>query len=370
MGEDFIGKYQMGWQKSRGNLCRIALTWLVLVASESVAAQKPTLVEFRQGDRLTTGLRLVDEPHRAVLLGRDGWLYDSLKSPRFTTIGVAEGSFTVVSSIELRGQLQAEFGDAYEVVPTEHYLVVQPRGRGNQWPNGFERMYRQFVAYMERLGVWIRKGRFPLVAIVLPDEASMRTAFTKHHIDVGRVAGVYDLSSNRVLLHDVGHAEGTAETVRHEAAHQTAYNTGVHSRVSNTPRWIVEGIGSLFEPAIMASARHGTRGDRVNRELLIRVRSQNATTGSLARDVQRLVAGDAMFQNQAEIERAYAVGWAMTFYLAERRPQQFTALLGHTNRLPPLETYGRTQRLQDFETIIDSDIQRFATRLERFLDGL
>lgn len=361
----------MRWENSLWGLRGISLFWLLLAAGgPNAAAESPTLVTFRQGDELITGLRLVNEPHRTVMLGRDGWIYDSNEQPGLAMVGSTDGHFTVLSSPELRGRLQTEFGPAFEVIPTEHYLVVQPRGRGDRWPTGFEKMYRQFVAFMDRRGVLIRRGRFPLVAIVLPDEAAMQAAFAKIAINPGRVAGVYDLSSNRVLLHDRDTVRETAETLRHEAAHQTAYNTGVHSRVSNTPRWIVEGVGSLFEPAIMESARHGTRGDRVNSRLLLHLRTHDAASSDLAHDIQRLVGDDTMFQNSGEVENAYAVGWAMMFYLAEREPRQFASLISHTNRLPPFEKYDRIQRLHDFERIVGADIHRFAKRLERFLESL
>ena len=65
--------------------------------------------------------------------------------------------------------------------------------------------------------------------------------------------GHYDPASNRVFLFDV--TSGTsgddwsenADTIIHEATHQTAYNVGVHKRFTAAPRWLVEGLATMFE---------------------------------------------------------------------------------------------------------------------------
>ena len=189
---------------------------------------------------------------RPLCLGRDGQLHSLDPRVRDEVRGVG-GSYIPLSPIELRNQLSAEFGRSYEVIATNNFLVVQPKGRGNRWPTMFEQSHRSFTTYMSKRGVTVREGRFPMVAVVFPDQRAMYAEFKKQKIDVSRVAGVYLNHSNRVLTHDGGHTELIAATVRHEAAHQSAFNSGVHSRLNDTPRWITEGIGQMFEPAAMAS---------------------------------------------------------------------------------------------------------------------
>ncbi len=361
-------------KSTRINRRGAALERLVLIAGLLLAgraeAAEPRMVAV-PGEAITA-LRLVDVPQRTVLLGRDGVLHDSMRESWRQRGGrqlrEVEGPFQPFSPLEFRGRLQEEFGVGYEVVATQHYLVVQPRGRGRRWPACFERMYRQFVSYMERRGVVTRQGRFPLVAVIYPDEASMRVAIEKLGLQMGRVAGLYDLASNRVLLHDQLRAEETAATVRHEAAHQTAYNVGVHSRVSPTPRWLLEGVGSLFEPASMEQVRRGTLADRVPAGRLDEVASLDQD--ALAAEVRQLVTGDVHFQDPDRVRTAYAVSWAMTFFLAERQPARFAAYLRQTQQLPPFEAYPGGRRVADFERLLDTDIARFAHRLERFLAAL
>ena len=64
--------------------------------------------------------------------------------------------------------------------------------------------------------------------------------------------GHYDPASNRVFLFDATKDAGydwseNADTIIHEATHQTAYNVGVHKRFIAAPRWMVEGLATMFE---------------------------------------------------------------------------------------------------------------------------
>lgn len=222
-------------------------------------------------------------------------------------------------------------------------------------------------------GVKVRSGRFPMVAVVMPDESAMYREFKKLDIDMSRVAGVYSGMSNRVVTHDGGRWEFIAETVRHEAAHQSAYNSGVHSRLTETPRWISEGIGQMFEPAGMTDKRRSSQlEDRINQESRQYIdRSFNGRSDvRMAEVVMDLVSGDSMFHRQDKVNEAYAVAWAMMFYLAEREPTRFAELLNHTARRPPFRKYPRSERLKDFERIVNCDPFEFSRKVAWFVDSL
>src|SRR6056297_67640 len=344
---------------------------LAVATTAPVAAQHPRMVRFQVRSEPLEGLRLIDVPQRTVILGRDGWLHDTIDNVQPSILGTLPIPFRAVTAAEMRGQLLAEFGRDFEVVPTTHYLIVQPKGRGDRWPKLFEGLYREFVSYMEVRGVPVRTGRFPLVAVVLPDQVAMRTEFQRLGIEVSRVAGVYHLASNRVIMHDQGNAGYVAETVRHETAHQTAYNVGVHSRVSETPRWVVEGIGSLFEPAVMQDRRlHRSMRDRVHAGYVKQFLREYADPQRLEHDLRRLVTDDDMFRDEQAIANAYCLSWAMVFYLSERAPEQFATVVQQTGKWLPFRVYPREQRSQDFERWVGVEAPMFATQLNRFVRGL
>jgi hypothetical protein len=154
--------------------------------------------------------------------------------------------------------------------------------------------------------------------------------------------GHYAHLSNRVFLYDTT-AEGStdwsqnADTIIHEATHQTASNTGIHRRFSGTPRWLAEGLATMFEARGVWSAQYDhTQADRVNRGRLAEFRDYTATRwkdGAVA----SLLSSDRMFQS--DTAGAYALAWALSFYLSETQPRLYAAYLAKTAERPMLSDY-------------------------------
>ena len=347
-------------------LCFIAFELLFACESQ---AQTPGLVEFTSLGKKQTGMALVDLAHQMIVLGRDGTLH-SLDPSKPNSVSRQQGKYVPMSGAELRNQLRAEYGKRFEVVATKNFLVVQPKDRGDRWPRLFEQSHRSFVTYMSKRGVKVRTGRFPMVAVVFPDERAMYAEFKRKDINVSRVAGVYSNNSNRVMTHDGGHLKLIAATVRHEAAHQSAFNSGIHSRVSDTPKWITEGVGQMFENPIMT--RSGPARNRVNSDSmrLIKSKLSGSSESKFYDSVVHLVGDDMLFENDRTVDRAYAVSWAMMFYLAERQPKDFAKMLNFTARRPPFREYEKVARIKDFERITGLELFEFSKRVKWYVDSL
>lgn len=345
---------------------------IVSLCVPSVAiGQSAGLVEFRVGDRSQVGLRLAESDRESVIMGRDGWLH-AIRS-NAASVRPIPGRYEPISAAELRNELGHEFGPRFEVIATANFLVVQPRGRGRTWPDLFEQSHRAFLDYMRKRGIPLRQGRFPMVAVVFADSSSMYAEFARQGIDVSRVAGLYSNSSNRVMTHDGGHRSLIAATVRHEAAHQSAFNSGVHSRVNETPKWITEGIGQMFEPESMSNTRGAPRWtDRINPDSMRVLKHDLARQGSASflDDVADLVRADDAFHDPSRVERAYAVAWAMMFFLGERQPDRFREILHFTATRPPFRPYPPGQRLIDFERTIGQDTGEFARQVLWMIESL
>ena len=353
--------------------CTYATALLIAFSAYSSQAQTTGMVEFSADGNLQRGYLLVDLAHELVILGRDGWMHSLDPRSSDTKLKRLDGQFKAATTAEIRNNLQAEFGPGHEVLSTTNFLVVQSRGRGDRWPRLFEQSHRSFIAYLNKRGVNIRKGRFPMVAVVFPDEPAMRNEFKRLDIEVGRVAGLYSGTSNRVMTHDSGRASSIMSTVRHEAAHQSAFNSGAHSRVNDTPRWITEGLGQIFEPAAMTDPRGASQlPDRVNRDSLNYLRREvtGDDTGQFLKTAMELISSDMMFKNEKQINEAYAVAWAMIFYLAERQPHAFAELLNYTASRRPFKAYPRADRIRDFERIVGVDIFKFSKQVTRYLESL
>ncbi|TWU04252.1 hypothetical protein Pla52n_22910 [Stieleria varia] len=343
-----------------------------LVGSPRCSAASPGMLEFLASGRVQHGIALIDLQHEMVVLDRHGeihWLDRQAKQ----NVRQLDASYEPASVMELKNSLQSEFGKQFEVLTTQNFLVVQPRGRGTRWPDLFEQSHRAFVSYMSRRGVEIRRGRFPMIAVVFPDSSAMYAEFKRRSIDMPRVAGIYSSDSNRVMTHDGGYTPSVAQTVRHEAAHQSAFNYGVHSRVVNTPKWISEGIGQMFEPESMVSQQAGLAiRDRVNQDsmtLLIR-NYDSGRSPEFALRMMELIGDDALFKGRDTVSDAYAISWAMMYYLAEREPKAFAQILQLTSRKPTYADYSRADRLRDFESVVGVNPMDFSKRVAWFLGSL
>jgi hypothetical protein len=346
--------------------------WVWFIAGK-VSAEPPRMLVGKVDGRPVRGLELVSATNRQVVLGSDGWIHDFDPRSVAAELLPEEGSFKPLAAIELRGQLTKEFGAKFEVVATRNYLVVKPRGSDARWPGVFEQLHRTFVGYFTVRGVKVRQGNFPMVAIVMPDEATMQQYLRSLGVQVSGVLGVYDRASNRIVMYDHGAASGGVNaTICHEAAHQSAFNTGVHSRFAETPHWLVEGIGCLFQsPAMIEGRRNGPQNDRIDPGLLYAYQaSYGNNKAKLEADFDKMIRGDNAFRERTSIEDAYALAWALTFYLSEREPNVFSSLVQKCADRAPLSTYSDSQRMSDFLSVSGASSQAMAQRLSRFIDGL
>ena len=86
--------------------------------------------------------------------------------------------------------------------------------------------------------------------------------------------------------------------------------------------------------------------------------------------VMQLASDNTMFENQKQVDQAYAVSWAMMFYLAERQPKEFAKILNHTATRPPFEQYTRKQRVNELERIIGADTFELSKRVNWFIQSM
>ena len=319
------------------------------------------------------GTPLAWSDKQAWFLARDGQVVecDPRKATNFADVA---GGFKSFTQAEIRGQLMGEFS-GYEVSGVGHYLVVHPAGRRDQWAPRFEELYRSFVHYFSARGWRLAEPRFPLVAVVFPRQAD----FARHASREGVIAssgllGYYSPTTNRILMFDAtaGSAgsdwTGNAETIIHEAAHQSAFNTGVHSRFGTAPRWVVEGLGTMFEArGVWQSRNFPHLPDRINRGRLEAWREYSRAHRP-ADAIARLVSSDRSFQ--ADVDGAYCEAWALSFFLSETEPKKYSEYLMKTAAIKPFSDYRSPQRLKDFTDIFGSDLAMLDARLQRFIAGL
>ena len=309
------------------------------------------------------------------LLARDGHLWN-FSPAEVTGYQKLTTNFQSYSAGDLRSQLTREFGKRFDVSGTGHYLVVHPAGQRDTWAPRFEQLYRSFVQYFSVRGWRPEMPRFPLIAVVFPrQEDFLRYAKSDGNAAIPGTLGYYSSTSNRILLFDVTSGRGNDEnwhvnaaTIIHEATHQTAFNTGVHSRFCMPPRWLAEGIATMFESRGVWNAReHGRPEDRINRERLVAF--QKYTAGQRTKGLlPPLVSTDSLFESNPEA--AYAQAWALTFFLVETSSRKYVSYLQKTASREKFSNYTAADRMRDFTDVFGRDLALIEAHFLRFVNQL
>lgn len=351
----------------------LAVAAVFTMNAEASGKPKNFMMRARVDGRMIEGQPLFWTRSQIVLLGRDGRVHDfdpreanysQKTSPRFFGYRMSE----------MKQELYKEFGKTSEISTTQHYIVVHPAGQKSEWADRFEKLYRSFNHYFRVRGFQPKEPPFPLVAIVFRTEAELQAYAARQGDSASNVLGYFAHNTNRIALYDRrtrgGDWRDNAETIIHEATHQTAYNVGIHTRFSGTPKWVSEGLASLFEArGVYNHQLSDTREDRINRGRLSYFK-QFAAKRRRPGFMSELIATDKPFER--EVDDAYAEAWALTFFLVETRPRQYAEYLQRTADREMFIDYDYTpaERLADFQDIFHNDLKWFEAQFLKYMEKL
>jgi hypothetical protein len=325
----------------------------------------------RVDGRMLEGKPLSWSSNQLILLGRDGGLYEF--NPKVATEAKKTSPrFFGYTASEMKSELQREFDKRYfDVTATRHYLVVHPADERDQWAERFEKLYNRFVHYFHVRGFTTKEPDYPMVAIVYRNQDEyFKGAEASGEPARPGMLGHYDPKTNRVLLFDsIGDTGGdwsrNADTIIHEATHQTAFNVGIHRRFAETPRWLAEGLATMFEARGVWDAHSDqTQADRINRGRLANFQDYAAKRrkpGSLS----SFLTSDQMFET--DVGAAYAEAWALSFYLCETQPRLYAAYLQKTADRELFREYKPAERMDDFQDIFGREMKMFETKFLRYM---
>ncbi len=340
--------------------------WLSLTS----AAAEPFMFRALVEGNWLEGQALTWDATSVVLLARDGMVHTF--DPRTAEQATKTAPhFAGLTSGELRQKLRVEFDNRFAVSSSQQYVVVHPVGRGAEWADRFEQLFRDFCRWVRVRGFDPAVPPYPLVAVVLPSEREYLdyAAATGQKLQPNTL-GHYDPVTNRVLLFDEGDSanwEQTAATVIHEATHQTAFNVGVHARLAENPRWLVEGLATLFEArGVYRAEARDSIADRLNTGRLADFRrfADKRPTGRL----QNLIASDTLFRTYPDA--AYADAWALSLFLSETRGQDYARYLLATGHRKIGEEYAPADRLADFAAAFGGDLELLEANFVQWMSEL
>lgn len=350
-------------------------------------------VRLSDGQNEYEGKVLALSQSRCSLLDKQGKLVH-LNVKSLKSFEKVSSRYQPHSTSTFRQELRKEF-PGYEIVGSTRYLVCGPRGSASKYSKLFDSIYRDVEQFYRVRGFRVVTPEVPLVAIVFGSQQEFVQYCMRDNVTPSStLMGYYSLVSNRVALFDEGNsvastidfpttsnnrysnilaaagiAGDTANTIIHETTHQVGYNIGVHSRLGNTPIWLVEGLATALEPNGMRSTRgRNLLSDRLNSERANWFARRHRPT-RIAGNLALLVASDEYFHRQ--VLNSYSESWAFTFFLLETpaKRQQLVKYLQTLANRDAAKPYSGRERLKDFQAAF-GDISRLEVEFLRYMDRL
>ena len=382
----------------RSGCSRTALAAAILLSfAQAAAAASPSLLEVTTHAQKYLGKLEAKGSNACWLMERDGKL-SFLEINQIDSIRTVAPHFHAFSLAELRDQLRRVLPKQFRIDGTAHFLICAEKN-GYRIGEICEDTYRTFHRYFTVRGFKISQPEFPLVIIVFPDHASFVEYCHKDGIQPpAGLLGYYMRLTNRVALFDAGEnlnallkpeparaplatasphdsavrfdgmVEGNLhDTIVHETTHQCAFNTGLHSRIGPTPKWVIEGLATMFEaPGIRDSQKSASPKSRINRSRYVWFGNYSQSRRK-PHSLADFVATDDLYSS-ATLD-AYSEGWALTFFLAETRHASYGRYLKSIAQRNPLKAYPAAERVADFRKAF-GDLKTVETDYLRFFERL
>jgi hypothetical protein len=358
----------------------------LLQATALPARGAAPLVELELPGRKLTGKVVAEARDLFWLIGQDGRVHQ-LRTNEVKRVEQASPKFNAWPHSVIRNQVARELGSGFESATTRHYVVfARSADQARQFAETFEQVWRSFHHYFSVRQFKIPEPEFPLVAIVFPSAGAFAKYAKQEGVAVSSgLKGYYLTTSNRVALYEGSAARAFAPeaspfespgcwasiqadlraTMVHEATHQLAFNTGLHPRLGANPKWVVEGLATVFEaPGIRGTVAGGGIKSRLNPERFNWFGSF-AKSRRKPRSLEAFLASDEMFEQ--ETLDAYSQAWALTFYLIETRPREYSEYLKVIASRERLAAYTANARVDDFKQAISKDVSLLEAQFLRFM---
>jgi Protein of unknown function (DUF1570) len=289
--------------------------------------------------------------------------------------------FKPLTASELRSILHnGPFVD-YQLLTTDHYLIFYKSTPSFAQDSGrlLEDLYRGLIDTFRRKDVPVHESEFPLVAVIFATEQDFRA----HKRVDPQVRAYYEFFTNRIFFYqksDRDHLEPRVaallkpQTVAHEGAHQILSNIGVQPRPNSWPPWLVEGLAEYC--ATTVNTKKGIMWSGLGainslhmatiRELEDPLSNQMNTSATSTKKVARKLSisqSEALLLKQSLTPTDYAEAWALTHYLAQKRPTEFFNYVKAMSQVPPLEPRTPEENLLEFRRFFNEAPGRLDKKL-------
>jgi hypothetical protein len=299
--------------------------------------------------------------------------------------------FVPLTTDELADRLASGKLTGFRQERTPHYLIFSRASDGFTKASAalLESVYTGLLQQFRKKGLPVHEAEFPLVAVIFGTEAEFRS----HEPVPDDVQAYYNVATNQIVLFETAApgreapdvaARRQPQTVAHEGTHQVLQNTGLQPRLANWPLWIVEGLAEYFAPTTIGRDGRWDGANRVNPFHMATLRDLQdpqtfeARVAAGARQDRQKIGGPApggstveyLVTRKSLTPTDYALSWALTYYLANKRFPAFLEYLEELSRRPPLDGVTPEQHLADFRRHFGDDPRKLDLQINKYLASL
>lgn len=357
-------------------------------SADTLKIRKPAVISDNAGDaqpQLETvqGEVLIEAQDGSILFQEMDGALRILASAEIATKTIQDEPLQPLTKKQLGESLLADLPEGFRIHTTEDYVIAYQTGRayakwiGNLYQGPLNRGFKNFWG-KRSFKLELEKPKFPLVAVIFATREQYAAQVQRElNVKVGSVVAYYNLHTNRVMMYDLtsdrrqgGVAAQTQRdiddilltpqgiwmvtTIIHEGTHQLMFNSGLQTRLADTPLWLNEGIAMYFEPPNL-NARQGWRVPGRTNYLRLDVLRKNQTRA--VNSLETLISDDQRLQSDEDTTVvAYAESWALVHFLVNRKPTQFGQYLKFLSQKQPQQAPKPGQRLADFKQFFGDDL--------------
>ncbi len=364
---------------------RILVTTGVLVLLARAAGAAP-IVELKTADKTFQGMRLAHDREVCWLIKDDGSL-QHVSLAEVIAFRKTGQEFTAKTPNALADEIRKGLPRGMDVQVRGKFVVIAPQNRSRAYADAVANVENAFRSDLSRRNWTLDSVPYPLVTVVHASRADFDAECHAAGMPIsGILKGFYHPQSNRVTLYDIPPSPDTAksraasgsgageipeevrETLTHETIHQLAFNSGLHSRLAQMPRWVVEGLAVNLEGSALNANLSGKIDARINKDRFDQFQ-ENRAKGTLLPLADLIADGEQYYATNPL--GFYGESWALTFYLSEKRRPEYLAYLKKLAARDPLKNpYSPADRLADFQTCFGTDLKWMEVQFLRFMESL
>jgi hypothetical protein len=276
----------------------------------------------------------------------------------------------------------------FKVRTTAHYLVFYQSTEAFAEASAdlLEKLYKHLLESLRKRGFPVHEAEFPLVAVIFHTEREFRA----HQKVDPEVQAYYEIFTNRIYFYQTSERDRNSpevaallkpQTVAHEGTHQILQNIGVHPRLASWPIWLVEGLAEYCSPPTMTkkgaawgglglvNPMHMATIRDLEDPLSLQAQGQGTRRARVGRDPKTPLVEYLVTRTELS-PTDYALAWALTHYLAQKRGNEFLTYLKTMSRMPPLEKRSPQDQLTAFRLAFGSDLARMDKAVAGYLAKL